>query len=168
VGRRIARMTMVMGQTMATFSCVCLLICSCCVMTAAWYLHLKYKDWPMWKAIVLSWLLAFVEYMLQVPANRIGHTEAKLSAATLRSIAELAILTSFIIFQVVVLHEPLKMNHVVGFGMVLGGVCVVVGGPWNSIVYSPETADYHSKIEGGSKLSSTDDLPFRSSTDNLP
>lgn len=159
---------MAMGKTMATFSCVCLLICSCCVMTAAWYLHLKYKDWPMWKAIVLSWLLAFVEYLLQVPANRIGHTEAKLSAATLRSIAELAILTSFIIFQVVVLHEPLKTNHVVGFGMVLAGVCVVVGGPWNSIVYSPEMGDYQSKIEGGSELSSTDNLPFRSSTDNLP
>jgi len=42
------------------------LTCSCCVMTAAWYLHLKYKEWPIWKAILFSWLFALGEYCLQV------------------------------------------------------------------------------------------------------
>jgi len=57
------------GQTWAAVGCVCLLACSCCVMTAAWYLHLKYKEWPMWKAILFSWLFAFFEYCLQVPGG---------------------------------------------------------------------------------------------------
>jgi len=131
------------------------------MMTAAWYLHLKYKEWPMWRAILYSWLLAFGEYCLQVPANRIGHTDAKMSAATLRAIAEVAILASFILFQTVVLREPVKLNHLIGFGMVLCGVCIVVAGPWDSTVYSIHDSSAHSeyterererekeKIEGG-------------------
>ena len=60
-----------------------LLIASDVFMTLAWYGHLKYKSAPLWKAIMVSWLIAFVEYCLQVPANRIGH--ARFSAAQLRA-----------------------------------------------------------------------------------
>jgi len=50
-----------------------LLIASNTFMTIAWYGHLKYKDKPLWMAILVSWCIALPEYALQVPANRIGH-----------------------------------------------------------------------------------------------
>ena len=61
-------------------SCV-LLVASCAVMVTAWYLHLKYEHWGYVKAIGISWLIAFLEYCLQVPANRIGVTKGGMSAA---------------------------------------------------------------------------------------
>jgi uncharacterized protein (DUF486 family) len=103
-----------------------LLLCgSCAVMTCAWYLHLKFKHWGMAKAIGFSWLLAGAEYCLMVPANRIGAQYAEMSPATLRGIAEVAILTSFLLFNRVVLKQDVLWNHVVGFGTVFVGVLVV-------------------------------------------
>ena len=55
-------------------------------MTFAWYGHLKYKESPLWIAILVSWGIAFVEYCFQVPANRIGHYE--FTAAQLKTIQE--------------------------------------------------------------------------------
>ena len=52
---------------------VLLLLCSNTFMTFAWYYHLQQKGWPLWKAILLSWLIAFIEYCFAVPANRIGY-----------------------------------------------------------------------------------------------
>jgi Putative member of DMT superfamily (DUF486) len=52
---------------------IILLICSNTFMTFAWYYHLQQKGWPLWKAIAISWLIAFVEYCFAVPANRIGY-----------------------------------------------------------------------------------------------
>ena len=55
---------------------IILLICSNVFMTFAWYGHLKYgQDWPIWKAILISWAIALLEYCLAVPANRIGYGE---------------------------------------------------------------------------------------------
>jgi uncharacterized protein (DUF486 family) len=82
----------------AAFACV-LLCLSCSFMICAWYLHLFYESWGMGKAILFSWMIALAEYSLQVPANRVGHA-AGLSAASLRGIAEVFILTAFIAFQV--------------------------------------------------------------------
>eukprot|EP00959_Pyramimonas_sp_CCMP1952_P073725 1541066-Pyramimonas_sp.AAC.1 len=101
----------------------------------AWYLHLKMTGWPMWKAILFSWLIAGGEYMLQVPANRLGHGDAKLSAAQLRAIAEVAILVSFMVFSSSVLKEPIRWNYVVGFVLVFIGVYIVVLGPFNGEVF---------------------------------
>ena len=82
-----------------------LLCASCSVMTCAWYVHLKYAEsWSLVKAILISWLVAGGEYILQVPGNRIG-MRAGLSAAQLRAIAELAILFSFLYFQLKVLEQ---------------------------------------------------------------
>ncbi|EKX53323.1 hypothetical protein GUITHDRAFT_150380, partial [Guillardia theta CCMP2712] len=133
---------------------ILLLVCSCCVMTVAWYLHLKYSStWPMWKAILISWLIAGGEYCLQVPANRIGHTQAQMPAATLRAIAEFCILVSFLVFQQFVLCEPIRWNHLLGFAIVFVGVLVVLGGPFPQPVLTTcevtQTADAlrHHKLE---------------------
>lgn len=89
-------------------------------MTAAWYGHLKYKDSPLWKAILVSWLIAFVEYCFQVPANRLGHYQY--SAAQLKTMQEVITLVVFSAFSVLYLKEQLKWNYLVGFAFM--GVAV--------------------------------------------
>lgn len=118
-----------------------LLLCgSCSIMVCAWYLHLNYSGrWSTGKAIIISWLIAGGEYILQVPANRMG-AEAGLSAAHLRAIAEVAILTAFIAFQTRVLCQPLLWNHVIGFVIMLIAVLIVLFGPFSSPVGGSEHA----------------------------
>ena len=77
---------------------VLLLTISNIFMTFAWYGHLKYKDSPLWIAIVASWLIAFLEYCFQVPANRIGHYQ--FTATQLKVIQEVITLTVFVIFSI--------------------------------------------------------------------
>lgn len=90
-----------------------LLLLSNIFMTFAWYGHLKYKASPLYLAILISWLIAFFEYCLQVPANRIGHSY--FSAAELKTIQEVITLTVFVVFSVFYLGEPIKWNHAIGF-----------------------------------------------------
>ena|SRR3989304_9038172 len=97
---------------------VILLSISNVFMTFAWYGHLKYKDTLLWKAILVSWLIAFVEYCFQVPANRMGHYQ--FSAAQLKTIQEIITLVTFCFFSVLYLKEGLKWNYLVGFLMILG------------------------------------------------
>jgi uncharacterized protein len=99
---------------------VILLTFSNVFMTFAWYGHLKYKNSPLWMAIIVSWLIALVEYCFQVPANRIGH--AVFSAAQLKTIQEVITLVVFCVFSVFYLHEGLKWNYLVGFAMMIGAV----------------------------------------------
>jgi uncharacterized protein len=87
-------------------------------MTIAWYGHLKYKQTALFKVILISWLIAFVEYCFQVPANRIGHKQ--FSAAELKTIQEVITLTVFCVFSVFYLKEDLKWNTIVGFLMIVG------------------------------------------------
>ena len=82
-------------------------------MTFAWYGHLKYKTSPLWIAILVSWGIAFFEYCLQVPANRIG--SGALSTAQLKTIQEIITLCVFAGFSVWYLGEPIRWNHAVGF-----------------------------------------------------
>ncbi|HOJ78205.1 MAG TPA: DMT family protein [Bacillota bacterium] len=102
---------------------VVLLILSNIFMTFAWYGHLKYKDTPLVKVIMISWLIAFVEYCFQVPANRIGHNF--FSAAQLKIMQEVITLVVFTVFSVLYLKEGLKWNYIVGFLMILGAVFFV-------------------------------------------
>ena len=67
-------------------------------MTFAWYGHLRFRDSPLWMAIVVSWMIAFVEYCFQVPANRIGSYQ--FSTAQLKTIQEVITLIVFSIFSV--------------------------------------------------------------------
>jgi len=90
---------------------ILLLTISNVFMTAAWYGHLKYKESALWKVILVSWLIASVEYCFQVPANRMGH--AHFSAAQLKTIQEVITLLVFCVFSVVYLKEGLKWNYIV-------------------------------------------------------
>lgn len=99
---------------------VSLLLVSNIFMTIAWYGHLKYKSAPLWGAILVSWLIASVEYCFQVPANRIGHYQ--FTAAQLKTIQEVITLLVFSVFSVVYLKEQLKWNYLVGFMMMIVAV----------------------------------------------
>ncbi|MEW5827234.1 MAG: DMT family protein [Candidatus Bipolaricaulota bacterium] len=92
---------------------VALLVASNVFMTLAWYGHLKFKNSPLWAAILASWGIALLEYCLQVPANRMGH--GQFTAAQLKTIQEVITLVVFAAFSVVYLKEPLRWNHFVGF-----------------------------------------------------
>ena len=104
---------------------VILLTISNVFMTFAWYGHLKYKNSPLWLAIVVSWLIAFVEYCFQVPANRIGHYY--FSAAQLKVMQEVITLLVFAVFSVLYLREELRWNYIVGFVLVIAAVFFVFG-----------------------------------------
>ena len=106
---------------------VILLTLSNVFMTFAWYGHLKFKQTALYKVIVISWLIAFVEYCFQVPANRIGHRN--FSAAELKTIQEVITLTVFCVFSVFYLKEELKWNYIVGFLMIVGA-CILIFKKW--------------------------------------
>jgi uncharacterized protein (DUF486 family) len=106
---------------------VLLLLVSNVFMTFAWYGHLKYKSTALWIVILISWGIAFFEYCLAVPANRIGHSVY--SAAELKTIQEVITLAVFAIFSIFFLKEPLTINHLVGFGLILGGAYFIFHGP---------------------------------------
>lgn len=98
---------------------ILLLALSNVFMTFAWYGHLKYgHDWPLWKAILVSWLIALLEYCLAVPANRLGFGE--FSGFQLKIIQEVVTLCVFIVFAVFFLREGLAWNYLVAFAC-LGG-----------------------------------------------
>jgi uncharacterized protein (DUF486 family) len=83
-------------------------------MTVAWYGHLKYgHDWPLWKAILISWMIALFEYCLAVPANRLGYGE--FSGFQLKIIQEIVTLVIFVGFAMMVLKEKLAWNYLVAF-----------------------------------------------------
>jgi len=102
---------------------IILLTISNIFMTIAWYGHLKFKDSPLWQVIFISWLIAFVEYCFQVPANRFGHYH--FTAAQLKTIQEVITLVVFSIFSVVYLKEELKWNYLVGFMLIIGAVFII-------------------------------------------
>jgi uncharacterized protein len=104
-----------------------LLIASNVFMTVAWYGHLKFKSAPLIAVILISWGIAFFEYVLQVPANRIGH--GYFSAAQLKTIQEVITLTVFAVFSVVYLGEALRWTHFVGFGFIALGAWFIFA-PW--------------------------------------
>jgi uncharacterized protein (DUF486 family) len=95
-------------------------------MTFAWYGHLKFKASPLWIAVFASWGIAFFEYWLAVPANRIG--SAVYSAAELKTMQEVITLAVFAVFSVFYLKEPLGWNHLVGFGLIAAGAAFIFQG----------------------------------------
>ena len=102
---------------------IVLLTISNIFMTFAWYGHLKYREAPLFKVIVISWMIAFLEYCFQVPANRIGSYE--FTAAQLKTIQEVITLTVFSVFSVLYLKEPIKWNYILGFVMMVLAVFVI-------------------------------------------
>jgi uncharacterized protein len=104
-----------------------MLVASNVFMTFAWYGHLKYKTSALWLAIAVSWSIALFEYCLAVPANRLG--SAIYSTAQLKTIQEVVTLSVFAGFAVLWLHEPLTINHGVGFALIALGAWFVFAGP---------------------------------------
>jgi uncharacterized protein (DUF486 family) len=101
---------------------VALLFLSNCFMTFAWYGHLKYKSAPLWIAILASWGLAFFEYTLMVPANRIGYES--LSAYQLKILQEAITLIVFVGFAGFYLGEDFNLRYEISFGLILAAVAV--------------------------------------------
>jgi uncharacterized protein (DUF486 family) len=98
---------------------ILLLIGSNIFMTFAWYGHLKFKEVPLWKVIVVSWGIAFFEYCLQVPANRIG--SKTFSPDQLKVIQEVITLTVFGVFSTFYFGDKLHWNHFAAFGCLVAG-----------------------------------------------
>ncbi len=97
-------------------------------MTFAWYGHLKFARSALWLAVLVSWMIAFVEYCFQVPANRLGHN-AGISTAQLKTVQEVITLTVFCVFSMCYLKEPLKWNYLLGFCFIAGGALFIFA-PW--------------------------------------
>lgn len=97
-----------------------LLIVSNVFMTLAWYGHLKFKQSPLWLAVILSWGLALFEYVFQVPANRIG--SEVMSITQLKILQEAITLTVFSIIAFLLFGETLRWNHAVSYALLIGAV----------------------------------------------
>lgn len=100
---------------------ILLLLFSNVFMTIAWYGHLRHQNIPLWKAVLVSWLIAFVEYCLMIPGNRIGYQNG-LSAFQLKMIQEVLTLVVFGFFAVFYLQEPFHWKYLVSFAFLLGSV----------------------------------------------
>jgi uncharacterized protein len=108
---------------------ISLLTLSNVFMTFAWYAHLKelsHKPWLI--AALVSWGIAFFEYMLQVPGNRIGFTV--LSVAQLKILQEVITLSVFVPFAVFYLKEPIKLDYVWAGLCILGAVFFIFRSRW--------------------------------------
>ena len=92
-------------------------------MTITWYGHLRFRHVDLWKVILISWLIAFVEYCFQVPANRIGSYQ--FTTAQLKIIQEVITLAVFCVFSVLYLKESLKWNTLMGFACMIAAVYFV-------------------------------------------
>lgn len=101
---------------------VLLLLLSNIFMTMAWYGHLRFGALSMPVAIVVSWGIAFFEYVLQVPANRIGYRA--LSGYQLKVIQEAITLLVFIVFASVWLGEGLQPKYILSFTLIFAGAAI--------------------------------------------
>lgn len=106
---------------------ILMLVASNVFMTFAWYGHLKFGSKPLWLVVIVAWSIAFFEYCLAVPANRIGH--AVYSTAELKTMQEVITLIVFAIFSVSFLGEKLTMNHAVGFMLIIAGAWFIFRSP---------------------------------------
>jgi uncharacterized protein len=96
---------------------ILLLVGSNVFMTFAWYGHLRFRSATLWAAVLASWGIAFFEYCLQVPANRIGY--GTYSAAQLKTIQEVVTLSVFVLFSMFYLNEAVRWNVLVGFALMV-------------------------------------------------
>lgn len=102
---------------------IVLLTISNIFMTFAWYGHLRFRNKPLTIVILVSWLIAFVEYCFQVPANRIG--SYTFTTAQLKTIQEVITLVVFSVFSVLYLKEDFRWNYFVGFCLIVLAVFVI-------------------------------------------
>jgi uncharacterized protein len=103
-----------------------LLLASNLFMTIAWYWHLKFKAMPLPKVILISWLIAGLEYAIAVPANRMG--SAVYSPSQLKTIQEAVTLIVFVGFAALYLGEPIRLSTMAGFVLIFAGAALVFVG----------------------------------------
>ena len=106
---------------------ILMLVASNVFMTFAWYGHLKVEHKPLWIIVMVSWGIAFFEYWLAVPANRIGRQVY--DPAELKAMQEVITLAVFAVFSVMYLGEKFTLNHGVGFAFIALGAFFVFKGP---------------------------------------
>ena len=99
---------------------ILLLLASNVFMTLAWYGHLKFRDKPLAVVVLASWGIAFFEYCLQVPANRLGY--GQFTAYQLKILQECLTLGVFVVFAYVYLGESVRWNHLAAFACLVGAV----------------------------------------------
>jgi hypothetical protein len=105
---------------------ILLLFCSNIFMTIAWYGHLKYlHSKPLWAVVLISWGIAFFEYCLMVPANRLGYVT--FTGFQLKVIQEVITLIVFTVFAILVLKEKLAWNYVASFAFIMLAVVFAFG-----------------------------------------
>ena len=100
---------------------ILLLTASNIFMTIAWYGNLKNTSLPLWKAILISWGIALFEYMLMVPANRLGYVNG-FNGFQLKITQEVITLVVFSVFAILYLKEPFHWKYLVSFILILGAV----------------------------------------------
>ena len=105
---------------------VLLLIASNFFMTVAWYGHLKYKSSALLAVIAISWLIALPEYALQVPANRIGAQQYRLTATQLKVIQEVISLSVFAVFAFFYFKEVPTWRTLLAFGLIVAAAFLVL------------------------------------------
>lgn len=98
-----------------------MLLASNIFMTFAWYGHLKNTEMPLWKAIIISWGIALFEYVLMVPANRLGY-ENGMNGFQLKITQEVITLIVFTVFAVLYLKEPFHWKYLVSFAFLMSAV----------------------------------------------
>jgi uncharacterized protein (DUF486 family) len=103
---------------------ILLLTASNVFMTVAWYGHLKFNDLPLWKVVLISWLIAFLEYCLMVPANRSGYANG-FTGFQLKVTQEVITLVVFSLFAVFYLKEPFHWRYLVSFALLIAAVYVM-------------------------------------------
>ena len=101
------------------FRTILLLTASNIFMTIAWYWHLNHKEMPIWKAILISWAIALIEYCLAVPANRLGNANG-FTLFQLKIIQEVITLIVFAVFAVLVMKEAFHWRYLVSFAFLIG------------------------------------------------
>lgn len=118
---------------MKAITTIVFLIISNTFMTFAWYGHLKFKEMEWGKnlglftIILISWGMAFFEYLFQVPANRIGFrgNDGPFNLVELKTIQEAITLTVFMVFSAIVFKQRLEWNHILGFLLLVLAVFVI-------------------------------------------
>ena len=114
----------------APLQAILLLAASNVFMTIAWYGHLKsLATSPWYVAAVVSWLIALAEYLLQVPANRIGFQQAGFSVAQLKIMQEVITLVVFVPFAALYLKEPMKLDYLWAALCMVGAVYFIFRSP---------------------------------------
>ena len=114
-------MTALLSQLPVPVQTIALLVLSNVFMTIAWYGHLKdLASRPWWIAALVSWGIALFEYLLQVPANRVGY--AQFSLGQLKIIQEVVTLCVFVPFAVIYMRQPLKLDYLWAALCLLGAV----------------------------------------------